>query len=71
MLQILAVSSINLILLDLGMVLALPTIVIPELLKSSDGLKFTEEQASWFGMRLLNTKLKRCKTPAKLIKTKN
>ncbi|KAK6638793.1 hypothetical protein RUM43_007062 [Polyplax serrata] len=47
--QILAVSSINLILLDLGMVLALPTIVIPELLKSSDGLKFTEEQASWFG----------------------
>ncbi|XP_054271945.1 facilitated trehalose transporter Tret1-like [Macrosteles quadrilineatus] len=47
--QYLAAFAKNLLLLDLGMVIAFPTIVIPPLLHSKEGLKFTMSQASWFG----------------------
>lgn len=52
--QILASSAKNLLLLDLGMSVAFPTILIPSLkgLKphdNNDFLSFTDVQASWFG----------------------
>lgn len=54
--QILASSAKNLLLLDLGMAIAFPTIVIPALrgLKphdSHDILTLTDVQASWFGKK--------------------
>ena len=50
-LQVLATTAKNLILLDLGMTIAFPTIVIPTLLDGKDpsGLTFNTAQASWFG----------------------
>ncbi|XP_018912975.2 facilitated trehalose transporter Tret1 isoform X2 [Bemisia tabaci] len=49
--QVLATTAKNLILLDLGMTIAFPTIVIPTLLDGKDpsGLTFNTAQASWFG----------------------
>lgn len=52
--QILASTAKNLLLLDLGMAVAFPTIVIPALkgLKAHDNndfLTLTDAQASWFG----------------------
>lgn len=52
--QILASTAKNLLLLDLGMAVSFPTIVIPALrgLKPHDNndiLQFTDSQASWFG----------------------
>jgi hypothetical protein len=52
--QILASSAKNLLLLDLGMSVAFPTILIPSLkgLKAHDNndfLSITDVQASWFG----------------------
>lgn len=52
--QILASTAKNLLLLDLGMAVSFPTIVIPALrgLKAHDNndiLSFTDVQASWFG----------------------
>lgn len=52
--QILASTAKNLLLLDLGMAVSFPTIVIPALrgLKahdSADFLSLTDSQASWFG----------------------
>lgn len=52
--QILASTAKNLLLLDLGMAVSFPTIVIPALkgLKQHDNadfLSFTDVQASWFG----------------------
>ena len=51
--QILASTAKNLLLLDLGMAVSFPTIVIPALrgLKAHDKdfLSFTDVQASWFG----------------------
>ncbi|XP_054271113.1 facilitated trehalose transporter Tret1-2 homolog [Macrosteles quadrilineatus] len=47
--QVLASTAKNLILLDLGMTVAFPTIVIPVLLNAKTGLSFTTSQASWFG----------------------
>lgn len=52
--QILASTAKNLLLLDLGMAVSFPTIVIPALkgLKAHDNqdfLSFTDSQASWFG----------------------
>ena len=51
--QILASTAKNLLLLDLGMAVAIPTIIIPALrgLKAHDRdfLSFTDVQASWFG----------------------
>lgn len=57
--QILASSAKNLLLLDLGMAVSFPTIVIPALkgLKAhdnSDILSFTDVQASWFGEKISN-----------------
>lgn len=54
--QILASTAKNLLLLDLGMAVSFPTIVIPALrgLKphdSHDILSLTDVQASWFGRR--------------------
>lgn len=54
--QILASTAKNLLLLDLGMAVSIPTIVIPALrgLKAHDKdfLSFTDVQASWFGKKL-------------------
>lgn len=47
--QYLAAFAKNLLLLDLGMVIAFPTIVIPPLLNAREGLHFTKTEASWFG----------------------
>lgn len=52
--QVLASTAKNLLLLDLGMAVSFPTIVIPALkgLKPHDNndiLSFTDVQASWFG----------------------
>lgn len=52
--QVLASSAKNFLLLDLGMSVAFPTIVIPALrgLKNRDEAEFlylTDVQASWFG----------------------
>jgi len=52
--QVLASTAKNLLLLDLGMAVSFPTIVIPALkgLKAHDNmdfLSFTDSQASWFG----------------------
>lgn len=56
--QILASTAKNLLLLDLGMAVAFPTIVIPALkgLKAHDNndfLTLTDAQASWFGKKRL------------------
>lgn len=56
--QILASTAKNLLLLDLGMAVSFPTIVIPALrgLKahdSGDFLSFTDSQASWFGEKII------------------
>jgi hypothetical protein len=37
------------ILLDLGMTIAFPTIVIPKLHNTADPLALNNEQTSWFG----------------------
>lgn len=55
--QILASTAKNLLLLDLGMAVSFPTIVIPALrgLKAHDNqdfLSFTDSQASWFGKKI-------------------
>lgn len=55
--QILASTAKNLLLLDLGMAVSFPTIVIPALrgLKAHDNqdfLSFTDSQASWFGKKV-------------------
>lgn len=55
--QILASTAKNLLLLDLGMAVSFPTIVIPALrgLKAHDNqdiLSFTDVQASWFGRKI-------------------
>lgn len=47
--QFLACSAKNLVFLDLGMVCGYSTIVIPALLEGNDEIKFSREQASWFG----------------------
>lgn len=49
--QILASTAKNLILMDLGMTIAFPTIVIPALLsnKTGIGMSFSTSEASWFG----------------------
>ncbi|PSN58216.1 hypothetical protein C0J52_05971 [Blattella germanica] len=47
--QVLASTAKNLILLDLGMTIAFPTIVIPALQNSKGVLGLTDEQTSWFG----------------------
>lgn len=57
--QILASTAKNLLLLDLGMAVSFPTIVIPALrgLKAHDNgdfLSFTDSQASWFGEKKIN-----------------
>lgn len=54
--QVLASSAKNFLLLDLGMSVAFPTIVIPALrgLKNRDPSEFlwlTDVQASWFGKK--------------------
>ena len=49
--QFLACTAKNLVLVSLAMVMRYPTIVIPVLLEPNIGLKFTKEQASWFGKR--------------------
>lgn len=53
--QVLASTAKNFLLLDLGMAVSFPTIVIPALrgLKSHDVdfLSFTDSQASWFGKK--------------------
>lgn len=54
--QVLASTAKNLLLLDLGMAVSFPTIVIPALrgLKAHDNndfLTFTDSQASWFGKK--------------------
>lgn len=55
--QVLASCAKNMLLLDIGMTLAFPTVVIAALLGSKEhprepdeyGLTFDEWQASWFG----------------------
>ncbi|CAG2057444.1 unnamed protein product [Timema podura] len=47
--QILASSAKNLILLDLGMCVAFPTIVIPSIQNAAGPLSFDNEETSWFG----------------------
>jgi hypothetical protein len=47
--QVLASTAKNMILLDLGLTIAFPTIVIPELHNTLDPLALNDEQTSWFG----------------------
>lgn len=47
--QVLATTAKNMILLDLGMTVAFPTIVIPALSNTLDPLALNSEQTSWFG----------------------
>ncbi|XP_063243563.1 facilitated trehalose transporter Tret1-2 homolog [Bacillus rossius redtenbacheri] len=47
--QILAVSAKNLILFDMGMFIAFPTLVIPDVQNSPAALSLDDEQTSWFG----------------------
>ncbi|KAJ9574449.1 hypothetical protein L9F63_008375 [Diploptera punctata] len=47
--QVLASTAKNMILLDLGMTVAFPTIVIPALHNTADALSLNNEQTSWFG----------------------
>ncbi|XP_075214661.1 facilitated trehalose transporter Tret1-like [Lycorma delicatula] len=49
--QVLASTAKNLILMDLGMTIAFPTIVIPALTnnKTGEGMYFDSSEASWFG----------------------
>nr|CAD7412758.1 unnamed protein product [Timema cristinae] len=47
--MILASSAKNLILLDLGMCVAFPTIVIPSIQNVAGPLSFDDEETSWFG----------------------
>nr|CAD7413044.1 unnamed protein product [Timema poppensis] len=49
--KILASSAKNLILLDLGMCVAFPTIVIPSIQNATGPLSFDDEETSWFGER--------------------
>jgi hypothetical protein len=46
---VLASTAKNMILLDLGMTIAFPTIVIPKLHNTADPLALNNEQTSWFG----------------------
>lgn len=60
--QVLASSAKNFLLLDLGMSIAFPTIVIPALrgLKNRDANEFlmlTDVQASWFGKKMIQKKV--------------
>lgn len=52
-LQILATGAQSLLLLALGMMLAMPTVVIAALLYAKNGLSITDTQASWFGNLLI------------------
>lgn len=54
MFQYVAAIIKNLLLVDLGMVIAFPTIVIPPLETATTGLHFTMEQASWFGQYIID-----------------
>jgi hypothetical protein len=47
--QVLASTAKNMLLLDLGMTVSFPTIVIPQLRNTDDPLALNDEQASWFG----------------------
>ncbi|XP_077288072.1 facilitated trehalose transporter Tret1-like [Arctopsyche grandis] len=47
--QVLAASAQNFMLLDLGLSVSIPAVVIPSLLGAEGPLSFTQEQASWFG----------------------
>ncbi|XP_041983285.1 facilitated trehalose transporter Tret1-like [Aricia agestis] len=47
--QVLAAMSSYLLLLDLGMAIAFPTISVPELLNAKEGLSLNDVEASWFG----------------------
>ncbi|XP_023724431.1 facilitated trehalose transporter Tret1-2 homolog isoform X2 [Cryptotermes secundus] len=48
--QVLASTAKNMILLDLGMTVAFPTIAIPKLQNTTDPLALNNEQTSWFGI---------------------
>jgi len=50
--QVLASTAKNMLLLDLGMTVSFPTIVIPRLRNTDDPLALDDEQASWFGKSL-------------------
>jgi len=50
--QVLASTAKNMLLLDLGMTISFPTIVIPKLRNTDDPLALNDEQASWFGKSL-------------------
>jgi len=50
--QVLASTAKNMLLLDLGMTISFPTIVIPRLRNTDDPLALNDEQASWFGKSL-------------------
>lgn len=47
--KILAGTTQNLMMLDLGISMSFSTIVIPALLGAEGPISFTEEEASWFG----------------------
>lgn len=70
--QVLASSAKNFLLLDLGMSIAFPTIVIPALrgLKNRDENEFlwlTDVQASWFGKSRIYSFLRFCYFNAKFL----
>ncbi|XP_053615234.1 facilitated trehalose transporter Tret1-like isoform X5 [Plodia interpunctella] len=47
--DIIACTSPNLLLLDLGMAITFAIIAMPDLLNAAEGLSLNDEQASWFG----------------------
>ncbi|XP_039278825.1 facilitated trehalose transporter Tret1 [Nilaparvata lugens] len=47
--QVLASTAKNLLLFELGLLVGLPTIIIPAILDPNSDVKFTEDQSSWFG----------------------
>uniref|UniRef100_A0A2S2QAJ7 Facilitated trehalose transporter Tret1 n=1 Tax=Sipha flava TaxID=143950 RepID=A0A2S2QAJ7_9HEMI len=51
--QVLATVAVSLLVLDLGMMIAVPTIVIGELHNAKEGLSLDDYQASWFSSVLL------------------
>ncbi|RZF35770.1 hypothetical protein LSTR_LSTR012068 [Laodelphax striatellus] len=46
--QVLASTAKNLLLFELGLLVGLPTIIIPAILDPKSDVKFTEDQSSWF-----------------------
>jgi hypothetical protein len=50
---VLASTAKNMLLLDLGMTVSFPTIVIPKLRDPAGPLVLNDEQISWFGKLLL------------------